>query len=151
MKCSLPQATTFICSIFKENSVLEKLELFSSLFPWRCREADAGIDDYQILFVKIGAWMYVSWSAKQQLTSSDSVKVPAWLDWRQEGVPFAVLAPAVAGLSKEGRDSQHCFRQHVLVSQVLDAEKIMGMTEGAENAKCLLIKNLPDLIVLHHS
>lgn len=80
VKCSLPQATTFICSIFKENSVLEKLELFSSLFPWRCREADAGNDDNHILFVKIGAWIYVSLSAKQQLTSSDSMEVTAWLD-----------------------------------------------------------------------
>lgn len=80
VKCSLPQATTFICSIFKENSVLEKLELFSSLLPWRCRDANAGNDDNHILFVKIGAWIYVSLSAKQQLTSSDSMEAPVWLD-----------------------------------------------------------------------
>lgn len=57
VKCSLPKATTFICSIFKEISVLEKLELFSSLFLQRCQEADAGSDDTPILFAKIGAWM----------------------------------------------------------------------------------------------
>lgn len=60
VKCSLPQASTFICSIFKEKSVLEKLELFSSLFLQRCQEAGAGNDDAHILFVKIGAWICFS-------------------------------------------------------------------------------------------
>lgn len=42
VKCSLPQAATFICSIFKDKSVLEKLELFSSLLLQRCQVEEAG-------------------------------------------------------------------------------------------------------------
>lgn len=39
-----------------------------SLFLWRRQEADVGNDDTHTLFVKIAAWIYFLWSAKQQCT-----------------------------------------------------------------------------------
>lgn len=63
------------------------------------------------------------------------------------GRPFAVLPPAVALLDypKEGRDSQHWFRQHVWVSET------HGNDGRGRKWKVAPDKNLPDVIVLNHS